>query len=110
LLLDEYLMNSLQLKIAIAVPPTNDVDVYAHDIGFITMVNEHGDLVGFNMITGGGMGVTHGNKKTFPSTGRVLGFVTPEQGILASEKILIIQRDNGDRVKSVFSLHALFRH
>jgi sulfite reductase (NADPH) hemoprotein beta-component len=56
------------------------------------------------------MGVTHGNKKTFPSTGRVLGFVTPEQGILASEKILIIQRDNGDRVKSVFSLHALFRH
>jgi sulfite reductase (NADPH) hemoprotein beta-component len=101
-------MNSLQLKIAIAVPPTNGV--YAHDISFIAMVNERGDLVGFDIITGGGMCVTHGNK-TFPSTGRTLGFVTPEQGIVASEKILSIQRDNGKRVESVSPLpQALFRH
>jgi sulfite reductase (NADPH) hemoprotein beta-component len=63
------------------------------------MVDEHGDLAGFNMMAGGGMGVTHGNKKTFPSTSSTLGFMTPEQGILAAEKTLIIQRDNGDRVK-----------
>jgi len=87
-----------KLKIAIAIPPTNDVDVYAHDIGFITIVNEHGDLAGFNMMVGGGMGITHGNKKTYPSTSNALGFVTPEQGIMAAEKILIIQRDNGNRV------------
>ncbi|KAH9952786.1 hypothetical protein BGW80DRAFT_1522046 [Lactifluus volemus] len=69
---------SRKLKIPIAVPPTHDVDVYAHDIGFIAMVNERDDLVGFNIITGGGMGVTHGNKKT-------------------SSAQKFIQRDNVDR-------------
>ena len=50
------------------------------------MNNGRGDLVRVNMVTGGGMDVTHGTKKTSPSTGRTLGFVTPERGIVASEK------------------------
>jgi sulfite reductase (NADPH) hemoprotein beta-component len=88
-----------QLKIAIAVPPTNDVDVFVHDIGFIAIVDEHGKLAGFNVSAGGGQGVTYGNKKTYPSTGNMLGFVTPEQGFIVGEKILVMQRDHGNRLE-----------
>ncbi|KAI0047166.1 sulfite reductase subunit beta [Auriscalpium vulgare] len=84
-------------KIAVAVPPTNDVDVFANDVGFIAIVNDDGDLAGFNVTAGGGMGVTHGNKKTYPRTGSILGFVTPDQGKLVAEKIMLVQRDNGNR-------------
>jgi sulfite reductase (NADPH) hemoprotein beta-component len=97
--LDEYLITAFQFKIAVAVPPTNDVDVFAHDIGFIAIVNERGKLDGFDVIAGGGMGITHGNKKTYPSTGNLLGFVIPEQGIAVAEKIMLVQRDNGSRAK-----------
>ncbi|KAI9511564.1 sulfite reductase subunit beta [Russula earlei] len=86
-----------KFKIAVAVPPTNDIDVFANDVGFIAIVDEHGKLVGFNVTAGGGMGVTHGNKKTYPRTGSMLGFVTPEQGIVVAEKIMLVQRDNGNR-------------
>ncbi|KAI0305922.1 sulfite reductase subunit beta [Multifurca ochricompacta] len=86
-----------KFKIAVAVPPTNDVDVFANDVGFIAIVNESGELAGFNVTAGGGMGVTHGNKKTYPRTGSVLGFVTPEQGTIVAEKIMLVQRDNGNR-------------
>ena len=98
-LLDEYLITTFQFKIAVAVPPINDVDVFANDVGYIAIVNEHGKLAGFNVTAGGGMGVTHGNKKTYPRTGSTLGFVTPEQGIVVAEKIMLVQRDHGNRVE-----------
>lgn len=56
-------------------------------------------MVGFNVTAGGGMGVTHGSKKTYPRTGSILGFVTSEQGIIVAEKIMLVQRDNGNRVE-----------
>ncbi|KAH9072150.1 sulfite reductase subunit beta [Lactarius deliciosus] len=86
-----------KFKVAIAVPPTNDVDVFAHDLGYIAIVNECGELAGFNVIVGGGMGLTHGNKKTYPSTASTLGFITPERVNIVAEKIMIWQRDNGNR-------------
>ncbi|KAH9044260.1 sulfite reductase subunit beta [Lactarius hengduanensis] len=86
-----------KFKVAIAVPPTNDVDVFAHDLGYIAIVNECGELAGFNVIVGGGMGLTHGNKKTYPSTASTLGFITPERVNIVAEKIMILQRDNGNR-------------
>jgi sulfite reductase (NADPH) hemoprotein beta-component len=70
-----------------------------HDIGFIAIVDEYGKLAGFNVSAGGGQGITHGNKKTYPSTGNSLGFVTAEQGIMVGEKILVMQRDHGNRLK-----------
>ena len=97
--LDKYLITVFQFKVAVAVPPINDVDVFTNDVGFIAIVNEHGKLVGFNVTAGGGMGVTHGNKKTYPRTGSILGFVTPEQGTAVAEKIILVQRDNGNRVE-----------
>ncbi|KAK3338557.1 sulfite reductase beta subunit [Neurospora tetraspora] len=86
-----------KFKVSIAIPPHNDVDVYAHDIGLIAIKNEDGSLAGFNMTAGGGMGATHNNKKTYPQVGRMLGFVTAADVHIACEKVMLVQRDNGDR-------------
>lgn len=86
-----------KFKISIAIPPHNDVDVYAHDIGLIAIKNEDGSLAGFNLLAGGGMGATHNNKKTYPQTGRTLGFVTAADVHIACEKVMLVQRDFGDR-------------
>ncbi|KAH0582974.1 hypothetical protein H2248_010867 [Termitomyces sp. 'cryptogamus'] len=86
-----------KFKIAVAVPPTNDVDVFTNDVGFIAIVGRNGELEGFNVSIGGGMGVTHGNKKTYPRIGDVVGFCTPDQGRFVAEAIMLTQRDNGNR-------------
>ncbi|KAJ3154435.1 hypothetical protein HDU89_008505 [Geranomyces variabilis] len=85
-----------KFKCAIAVPPHNDVDVFANDLGYIAII-EKGEIVGYNVSVGGGMGMTHGNKKTYPRLGSVLGFVTPDQAIDIGEKVVLVQRDFGDR-------------
>eukprot|EP00123_Amoebidium_parasiticum_P018811 comp24292_c0_seq1/m.45500 comp24292_c0_seq1/g.45500 ORF comp24292_c0_seq1/g.45500 comp24292_c0_seq1/m.45500 type:complete len:1448 (-) comp24292_c0_seq1:355-4698(-) len=85
-----------KFKIAICIPPNNDVDVFAHCLGYIAIV-ENGKLVGYNVTVGGGMGMTHNNKKTYPCLAQVLGFCTPEQAIDVGEKVMLVQRDYGDR-------------
>jgi len=85
-----------KFKIAIAVPPLNDVDVFAHCLGFIA-IQKNGKLLGFNITVGGGMGTTHGNKATYPRLSDVLGFCTLEQAVKVAESVVIVQRDNGDR-------------
>lgn len=67
------------------------------DVGFIAIVGKDGNLEGFNVSIGGGMGVTHAMKSTYPRLGDVIGFVKPEQGVLIAEKIMLVQRDNGNR-------------
>ncbi|GIP56037.1 assimilatory sulfite reductase (NADPH) hemoprotein subunit [Paenibacillus vini] len=85
-----------KFKIGIAVPPSNDVDVFSQDLGLIA-VTENGKLKGFNVAVGGGMGMTHGDVKTYPQVAQVIGFCTPEQVIDVAEKTVTIQRDYGDR-------------
>ena len=85
-----------KFKIAMAIPPYNDVDVFAHCLGFIAIV-EGGKLLGFNVSVGGGMGMTHGNEKTFPRLAEVIAFCTPDQAVAVAEKIVTIQRDHGNR-------------
>jgi sulfite reductase (NADPH) hemoprotein beta-component len=85
-----------KFKIAVAIPPHNDVDVFAHCLGFIAIV-EDGKLLGFNVTVGGGMGMTHGNEKTFPRLADVIAFCTPDQAVAVAEKIVTIQRDHGNR-------------
>ncbi|MEM1221500.1 MAG: NADPH-dependent assimilatory sulfite reductase hemoprotein subunit [Verrucomicrobiota bacterium] len=87
-----------KFKIAVAIPPTNDVDVFAHCLGFIAIVEE-GKLAGFNVTVGGGMGMTHGNEKTFPRLADVMAFCPPDQVVDVAEKIVSIQRDHGNRVE-----------
>ncbi|RWU13157.1 assimilatory sulfite reductase (NADPH) hemoprotein subunit [Anoxybacillus flavithermus] len=85
-----------KFKIGIAVPPSNDVDVFSQDLGFIAIV-EQGKLVGFNVAIGGGMGMTHGDRTTYPQLAKVIGFCKPEQVIDVAEKVVTIQRDYGNR-------------
>ncbi|KAJ3054923.1 hypothetical protein HK097_000339 [Rhizophlyctis rosea] len=85
-----------KFKTVIAVPPYNDVDIFAHDLGYIAIL-EHGKIVGYNVTVGGGMGMTHGLKKTFPRLADQLGFCTPEQAIEVGEQVAAVQRDYGDR-------------
>lgn len=86
-----------KFKITIAIPPHNDTDVYAHDIGLIAIKGSGSLLDGFNVLAGGGMGVTHNNKKTYPRTGSMMGYVSADRVHIVCEKIMLVQRDNGDR-------------
>ena len=85
-----------KFKTVIAVPPDNDVDIFAHDLGYTAIV-EKGEVAGWNVSIGGGMGMTHGDLNTFPRTADVIGFCTPEQAIKVAECVLTTQRDWGNR-------------
>ena len=88
-----------KFKMAIAVPPLNDVDVFANDFGLIAIVDDDGDLAGFNVTIGGGMGASHGDAATYPRLGNVIGFVAPEQALAIAEATIAVQRDVGDRTE-----------
>ena len=102
---DAYLPR--KFKMAVAVPPLNDVDVFANDFGLIAIVDEAGDLAGFNIAIGGGMGASHGDARTWPRLGSVIGFVTPDQVLDIAAAVLAVQRDHGDRVERK---HARFKY
>jgi sulfite reductase (NADPH) hemoprotein beta-component len=85
-----------KFKIVIAVPPSNDVDIFAHDLGYIAIL-EKGKVAGYNVTVGGGMGMTHGEPDTFPRTADLFGFCTPEQAVDVAEKVVTVQRDWGNR-------------
>jgi sulfite reductase (NADPH) hemoprotein beta-component len=85
-----------KFKIVFAVPPDNDVDVFAHDLGFIAIVKD-GKIAGWNVTVGGGMGMTHGELDTFPRTADVMGFCTSDQAVDVAEKVVMVQRDWGNR-------------
>lgn len=92
---DRYLPR--KFKIAIAIPPNNDVDVFANDLGLIAIV-ENEKLKGFNLVVGGGLGATHGNPNTYPRLGDTLGFLDSEEKVLkAVYEVITIQRDHGNR-------------
>nr|MBU2716512.1 sulfite reductase [Acidithiobacillus ferridurans] len=85
-----------KFKIAIAVPPHNDVDVFTQDLGFIA-IHEEGRLAGFNVCVGGGLGRSHNKPDTYSRLADVCGFCAPEQVLAIAEAVLITQRDHGDR-------------
>ncbi|MCE9783846.1 assimilatory sulfite reductase (NADPH) hemoprotein subunit [Shewanella algae] len=85
-----------KFKMAVAVPPDNDVDVYTNDLGFIAVAQE-GELVGFNLVAGGGMGSTHGEVETFPRLADDFGFIKAEDTIKFAEAVMTVQRDWGNR-------------
>ena len=85
-----------KFKIAVAIPPNNDVDVFANDLAFIAITGKNG-LEGFNVAVGGGMGMTHGQEETYPRVADVIGFVSTDKVLDVAEKIVLVQRDHGDR-------------
>ena len=87
-----------KFKIGFAIPPYNDVDVFAQDLGFIAIAGTDGQLLGYNVSVGGGMGATHGDPETYPRLGDVIGFVAPDQLAQVAVAVVTTQRDFGNRV------------
>jgi sulfite reductase (ferredoxin) len=85
-----------KFKTAFALPEDNCTDVYANDLGFLT-VHENGKILGYNVLAGGGMGVTPSAAKTFPALAKRLGFVPPEDVLEIAVAIIKVQRDFGNR-------------
>ena len=85
-----------KFKVAFAIPPLNDIDVFTNDCGFIAIV-ENGRLAGYNLIAGGGLGMSHGNARTFPRLADLIGFIKPEHVIETTKGAVTIHRDFGDR-------------
>ncbi len=85
-----------KFKICFAIPPHNDPDIYTQDIGFVA-IEKNGKLSGYNVIVGGGQGMTYGMPETYPRLGSVIGFCKPGQLLDVAETIVKIQRDNGNR-------------
>lgn len=91
---DTYLPR--KFKAAFAIPPQNDVDIFAQDLGLITVIRDS-KIAGFNVSVGGGMGMTHGEIDTYPRLGDVLGFILPQDVNAVAEAVVTTQRDYGDR-------------
>src|SRR5258706_2242685 len=85
-----------KFKTAFVIPPLNDIDVFTNCLGFVA-IEENGKLTGYNLLAGGGMGMSHGNVHTFPRLADVIGFITREQLIPAAQAVVTMHRDFGDR-------------
>jgi sulfite reductase (NADPH) hemoprotein beta-component len=85
-----------KFKTSFAVPPSNDVDIFAQDLGFIAIIEDK-EVVGYNVTVGGGMGMNHGNVETFPRLADMLGFIAADEVIPVGNAVLVTQRDYGDR-------------
>jgi len=91
---DRYLPR--KFKIGFALPPLNDVDVFANDLGFIGTVEE-GVLTGYHLALGGGMGATHGDAETWPRVGNLVGWFHRERLLDVATAVVTTQRDFGNR-------------
>jgi sulfite reductase (NADPH) hemoprotein beta-component len=85
-----------KFKIAVALPPRNDVDVFSNCLGFVG-ISENGKIIGYNVLVGGGLGMTHGKTTTYPRLADVIGFCSTENAVQVAEEVVKIQRDYGDR-------------
>jgi sulfite reductase (ferredoxin) len=85
-----------KFKTGLALPEDNCIDVYAQDLGLLAIV-EDGLLAGYNVLVGGGMGMTHGNQNTFPFLARPIGYVPAAEVIPAAEAVIKLFRDHGNR-------------
>ena len=86
-----------KFKIGFVIPPNNDIDIYAQDLGYIAIIGEDGKIAGFNVAIGGGMGRTDKAPRTYPRTASVIGFITPDRLISVTDAVMSVQRDYGNR-------------
>jgi sulfite reductase (NADPH) hemoprotein beta-component len=86
-----------KFKVVVAVPPSNDVDIFAHDLGYIAILDDKGEVAGWNVTVGGGMGMTHGETDTYPRTADVMGYCSTKDAVAIAEAVVTVQRDWGDR-------------
>ena len=92
---DNYLPR--KFKTTVVIPPQNDVDVHANDLNFVAIA-ENGQLIGFNVLVGGGLAMTHGDKSTYPRKASDFGFIPLESTLDVAAAVVTTQRDWGNRV------------
>lgn len=85
-----------KFKTTVVIPPHNDVDVHANDLNFIA-ISENGQLIGFNVLVGGGLAMTQGDKSTYPRLATEFGFIKLEDTLGIAEAVVATQRDKGNR-------------
>ncbi|GKX58943.1 assimilatory sulfite reductase (NADPH) hemoprotein subunit [Leminorella grimontii] len=85
-----------KFKTSVVIPPDNDVDLHANDLNFVA-VGENGRLTGFNVLVGGGLAMTHGDKQTYPRKASEFGFIALEHTLEIAEAVVTTQRDWGNR-------------
>jgi sulfite reductase (ferredoxin) len=85
-----------KFKTAVGLASDNCVDLYANDLGLMAVV-EGGEIIGYNVLVGGGMGVTPSAEKTFPAVAKRMAFIKPEEAIDVATAVIKVQRDNGNR-------------
>ncbi|MGQ7843071.1 assimilatory sulfite reductase (NADPH) hemoprotein subunit [Granulosicoccus sp. 3-233] len=85
-----------KFKTTVTVPPNNEVDVHANDLNFVAIA-EDGKLVGFNVLVGGGLAMTHGETATYPRKADDFGFIPLEHTLAVAEHVVSVQRDWGNR-------------
>jgi len=86
-----------KFKTTVTIPPNNEVDVHANDLNFVAIAEE-GKLVGFNVLVGGGLAMTHGDVNTYPRKADDLGFIGLDDTLKIAEHVVTVQRDWGNRV------------
>ncbi|MFT6918823.1 MAG: sulfite reductase (NADPH) hemoprotein beta-component [Cognaticolwellia sp.] len=86
-----------KFKTTVVIPPHNDVDVHANDLNFIAIA-KNGKLIGFNVLVGGGLAMTHGDKTTYPRKADDFGFVELAKTLDVATAVVTTQRDWGNRV------------
>jgi sulfite reductase (NADPH) hemoprotein beta-component len=86
-----------KFKVAFAIAPVNDVDLFTNDLGYVAVTNAQGELEGYNATAGGGLGRSHGNNMTYPRMADVVGFITPDKLTQIARGVLTVHRDYGDR-------------
>jgi sulfite reductase (NADPH) hemoprotein beta-component len=87
-----------KFKIGFAVPPSNDIDIYTQDLGFIAIAGPDG-IEGFNVTIGGGMGRTDNEPNTYPRLADVIGFIPKSQLVECADAVMSVQRDYGNRAE-----------
>ncbi|XOV80586.1 MAG: assimilatory sulfite reductase (NADPH) hemoprotein subunit [Aestuariibacter sp.] len=100
-----------KFKTTVAIPPQNDVDVHANDLSFVA-IEDKGKLVGFNVLVGGGLAMTHGDHETFPRKADDFGYISKEDTLAIAEAVVTTQRDWGNRsnrknAKTKYTLEAV---
>ncbi|WP_166423878.1 assimilatory sulfite reductase (NADPH) hemoprotein subunit [Paraglaciecola sp. 20A4] len=87
-----------KFKTAVVIPPQNDVDVHANDLSFVAIA-QNNELIGFNVLVGGGLAMTHGDKNTYPRKASEFGFIKLDKVLAVAEAVVTTQRDWGNRVE-----------
>lgn len=85
-----------KFKISFVTPPSNDMDVFTNDLGYIA-ITDGDELLGYNVTIGGGMGRSHNQQATFPRLADVVGFIPADKAVAIAKAALTIHRDHGDR-------------